>query len=207
MEKKITVIAKNIIAMPTYDFPEFPKFSFVIHTKDLSEPEHVHVFPANGNEKEAKIWLFPVKVEWNRGFSNTELNEAVDAVKKKKNFLARKFRQLKKKAMNPNRTAMATMTSTYTLDEIANMLEDSLVPSNIIKSYDGFWYFRFDKVNGLEPVIELEELKDKFTILFQIVDKNFKNRGWMKRFYFSNRQEMLTIEEKIQDYLDKIEET
>ena len=54
--------------------------------------------------------------------------------------------------------------------------------------------------------IELEELKDKFTILFQIVDKDFKNRGWMKRFYFSNRQELLTIEEKIQDYLGKIEE-
>lgn len=99
------------------------------------------------------------------------------------------------------------MASTYTLDDIANMLEDSLVPSNIIKSYDGFWYFRFDKANGLEPVIELEELKDKFTILFQVVDKHFKNRGWMKRFYFSNKQEMLTIEEKIQDYLDKIEET
>ena len=108
--------------------------------------------------------------------------------------------------MNPNRTAMATMASTYTLDEIANMLEDSLGPSNIIKSYDGFWYFRFDKVNGLEPVIELEESTDKFTILFQIVDKDFKNRGWMKRFYFSNRQELLTIEEKIQGYLGKIEE-
>ena len=110
------------------------------------------------------------------------------------------------KAMNPNRTAMTTMTSIYALDDIANMLEDSLVPSNIIKSYDGFWYFRFDKVNGLEPVIELEELKDKFTILFQVVDKDFKNRGWMKRFYFSNRQELLAIEAKIKDYLGKIEE-
>ena len=110
------------------------------------------------------------------------------------------------KAMNPNRTAMTTMTSAYTLDDIANMLEESLAPSNIIKSYDGFWYFRFDRVNGLEPVIELEELKDKFTILFQIVDKDFKNRGWMKRFYFSNRQELLAIEAKIQDYLGKIEE-
>ena len=67
-------------------------------------------------------------------------------------------------------------------------------------------YFRFDRVNGLEPVIELEELKDKFTILFQIVDKDFKNRGWMKRFYFSNRQELLAIEAKIKDYLGKIEE-
>ena len=110
------------------------------------------------------------------------------------------------KAMNPNRTAMTTMTSAYTLDDIANMLEESLAPSNIIKSYDGFWYFRFDRVNGLEPVIELEELKDKFTILFQVVDKDFKNRGWMKRFYFSNRQELLAIEAKIKDYLGKIEE-
>lgn len=77
------------------------------------------------------------------------------------------------KAMNPNGTAMATMTSAYALDDVANMLEDSLVPSNIIKSYDGFWYFRFDRANGLEPVIELEELKDKFTVLFQVVDKKF----------------------------------
>ena len=121
-------------------------------------------------------------------------------------FSCKKISSIEEKAMNPNRTAMATMTSAYALDDIANMLEDSLAPSNIIKSYDGFWYFRFDRVNGLEPVIELEELKDKFTILFQIVDKDFKNRGWMKRFYFSNRQELLTIEAKIQDYLDKIEE-
>ena len=124
----------------------------------------------------------------------------------KKNFLARNFLSIEEKAMNPNRTAITTMTSAYTLDDIANMLEESLAPSNIIKSYDGFWYFRFDRVNGLEPVIELEELKDKFTILFQIVDKDFKNRGWMKRFYFSNRQELLAIEAKIKDYLGKIEE-
>lgn len=51
--------------------------------------------------------------------------------------------------MNPNETAMVAMTSAYALDDIANMLEDSLAPSNIIKSYDGFWYFRFDRVNGL----------------------------------------------------------
>ena len=124
----------------------------------------------------------------------------------KEEFSCKKFLSIEEKAMNPNRTAMAAMTSAYTLDDIANMLEDSLAPSNIIKSYDGFWYFRFDRVNGLEPVIELEELKDKFTILFQIVDKDFKNRGWMKRFYFSNRQELLTIEAKIQYYLGKIEE-
>lgn len=124
----------------------------------------------------------------------------------KEEFSCKKFLSIEEKAMNPNRTAMATMASAYTLDEIANMLEDSLVPSNTIKSYDGFWYFRFDRVNGLEPVIELEELEDKFTILFQIVDKDFKNRGWMKRFYFGNIQELLTIEAKIQDYLGKIEE-
>ena len=124
----------------------------------------------------------------------------------KEEFSCKKFLSIEEKAMNPNRTAMAAMTSAYTLDDIANMLEDSLAPSNIIKSYDGFWYFRFDRVNGLEPVIELEELKDKFTVLFQIVDKDFKNRGLMKRFYFNNRQELLTIEAKVQDYLGKIEE-
>lgn len=124
----------------------------------------------------------------------------------KEEFSCKKFLSIEEKAMNPNETAMVAMTSAYTLDDIANMLEDSLVPSNTIKSYDGFWYFRFDRVNGLEPVIELEELEDKFTILFQIVDKDFKNRGWMKRFYFGNIQELLTIEAKIQDYLGKIEE-
>ena len=40
----------------------------------------------------------------------------------KKNFLARNFCQLKKKAMNPNGTVMATMTSAYALDDVANML-------------------------------------------------------------------------------------
>ena len=54
----------------------------------------------------------------------------------KNNFLARNFCQLKKKAMNPNGTVMATMTSAYALDDVANMLKDSFVPSNIIKSDD-----------------------------------------------------------------------
>ena len=36
-------------------------------------------------------------------------------------FSCKKFLSIEEKAMNPNRTAMATMTSAYTLDDIAKL--------------------------------------------------------------------------------------
>lgn len=204
--REILKIAKSMVAMSTYTFREIPKFCFVIHSSDLSEPEHVHVLPPKGKDKEAKIWLFPVKVEWNKGFSDTELNEALEAVKMKRNWLARKFRQLKKEAMKPIRNARQEAETLESLDDFERVLEHSLVPSETMKSQDGFWYFRFDEVDGLEPLIELEELNGGYTLLFQVLDQEFKNRGWMKRFNFRDEQELMKIEEELHGHLDELEE-
>ena len=201
--KELLRIARMVVAMPTYTFSDISKFCFVIHSNDISEPEHVHVLPRRGNDKEAKVWLFPVKSEWNRGFSEPELNEVLEAVKMKRNYLARKFRQLRKKARHPNRHARVCQFPD-TLDGFEKMLEDSLVPSEVMKSHDDFWYFRFDEVDGLEPLIELEELEDGYTLLFQVLDNDFKNRGWMKRYDFQDIQGFRKIEEKLHEYLDEL---
>lgn len=203
--KEIMRIVESLTAMSTYNFPDIPKFRFIIHSKDLSESEHVHVIPPKGKDKEAKIWLFPVKAEWNYGFSEVELNEVLEAVAKKRNWLARKFRQLRRQARNQNKKAEKQISLENSLDDFKEMLEQSLVPSEIMKSYDGFWYFRFDEVNGLEPLIELEELDGNFTLLFQILDNDFKKRGWMKRYHFRNNHELEGIEDEIHGYLDELE--
>lgn len=39
---------------------------------DLSEPEHVHV---RSERREAKYWLQPVELAWNRGYRSHELTE------------------------------------------------------------------------------------------------------------------------------------
>jgi hypothetical protein len=46
-------------------------YKFRFYSSDISEPPHVHVFKAEHN---AKIWLQPVVVEYNRGYNRPELN-------------------------------------------------------------------------------------------------------------------------------------
>jgi hypothetical protein len=57
--------------MPTI-FLDGYKFRF--YSSDLNEPPHMHVIRG---EKEAKVWLEPVAVEYNRGYSQPELNKIV----------------------------------------------------------------------------------------------------------------------------------
>ena len=45
---------------------------FFFYSFDCAEPTHVHV---RRERNEAKFWLQPVVVAWNRGFSPRELNE------------------------------------------------------------------------------------------------------------------------------------
>jgi hypothetical protein len=45
---------------------------FFFYSFHFSEPIHVHVRRENA---EAKFWLQPVALAWNRGFSGRELNE------------------------------------------------------------------------------------------------------------------------------------
>ena len=54
--------------MPTVTIEDF-RFRF--YTSDGNEPPHMHVIRG---EAEAKIWLQPVVVEYNRRYSTSELN-------------------------------------------------------------------------------------------------------------------------------------
>ena len=45
---------------------------FFFYSFDCGEPIHVHV---RRERREAKFWIDPVAVAWNRGFSARELNE------------------------------------------------------------------------------------------------------------------------------------
>jgi len=47
-------------------------YSFRFYSSDGDEPRHIHVY-ARGHQ--AKFWLQPVQLAWNRGFRPSELNE------------------------------------------------------------------------------------------------------------------------------------
>ena len=54
--------------MPTI---QIERYKFRFYSSDIGEPPHVHVIDA---EKVAKIWLRPVSMEYNRGYSTAEMN-------------------------------------------------------------------------------------------------------------------------------------
>ncbi len=49
-------------------------YKFRFYSSDRFEPPHAHVFRG---EQEAKIWLQPVRVEYNRGYNGPELNRVL----------------------------------------------------------------------------------------------------------------------------------
>jgi hypothetical protein len=55
--------------MPT---TQIGKYRFRFYSSDRFEPPHVHVIY---NEHQAKIWLHPVAIAYNRGYNPTELNQ------------------------------------------------------------------------------------------------------------------------------------
>ena len=58
--------------MPTI-YREGP-YRFAFYVSDWNEPPHLHVFRDRSN---AKVWLDPVRLQWNRGFSDVEINRIV----------------------------------------------------------------------------------------------------------------------------------
>jgi len=71
--------------MPTI-FIEGYKFRF--YSSDINEPPHVHVIRG---EKEAKIWLLPVVVEYNRGYNQAERNRILKMTRQNQNELLEKW--------------------------------------------------------------------------------------------------------------------
>ncbi len=57
--------------MPTI---EIAGYKFRFYSSDINEPPHVHVIR---DEHEAKVWLRPVKVAYNRGYIDAKLNRIV----------------------------------------------------------------------------------------------------------------------------------
>ena len=47
---------------------------FRFYSSDVHEPPHVHVIH---DDNEAKIWLEPVHLEYNRGYNRAELNRVL----------------------------------------------------------------------------------------------------------------------------------
>ncbi|MBI3406905.1 MAG: DUF4160 domain-containing protein [Planctomycetes bacterium] len=52
-------------------------YRFFFYSGDRAEPPHVHV---ERDECEAKLWLDPIRLERNRGFTRKELNRIEDLV-------------------------------------------------------------------------------------------------------------------------------
>ena len=55
--------------MPTI---EIGGYKFRFYSSDLNEPPHMHVIR---DGKEAKVWLQPIEVEYNRGYNKAKMNQ------------------------------------------------------------------------------------------------------------------------------------
>jgi len=64
-------ISGRIVERRTMPTIEIRGYKFRFYSSDVNEPPHVHVLR---DGKEAKIWLQPVVVEYNRGYNQTKLN-------------------------------------------------------------------------------------------------------------------------------------
>jgi hypothetical protein len=62
--------------MPTI---QIERYKFRFYSSDISEPPHVHVYDGN---KETKIWLQPIEVEYNRGYNAANLNYILKLTRK-----------------------------------------------------------------------------------------------------------------------------
>jgi hypothetical protein len=49
-------------------------YKFRFYSSDVHEPSHVHVIH---DDNEAKIWLDPIQLEYNRGYNRAELNRVL----------------------------------------------------------------------------------------------------------------------------------
>ena len=49
-------------------------YRFRFYSSDVHEPPHVHVIH---DDNEAKIWLEPIQLEYNRGYNRAELNRVL----------------------------------------------------------------------------------------------------------------------------------
>jgi hypothetical protein len=63
---------------PTIPIRGAESYAFRFYSSDILEPPHVHV---SRGRKKAKIWLRTLKVEWNHGYRQPELNKVLKLVR------------------------------------------------------------------------------------------------------------------------------
>jgi hypothetical protein len=59
-------------------------YKFRFYSSDIDEPPHIHVIR---DEKQAKIWLETVRLEYNRSYNQRELNQIVRLVEQNRERL------------------------------------------------------------------------------------------------------------------------
>jgi len=61
-------------------------YRLFFYSNDAAEPAHIHVEREN---RRAKFWLEPVRLEWNRGFSRHEIGDVRRVVQDQREELLR----------------------------------------------------------------------------------------------------------------------
>jgi hypothetical protein len=65
-------------------------YRFMFFASDKGEPPHVHV---KRDDLQVKVWLDPVRVAYNAGFAEHELNRIIGLTERHREFLLRKWHE------------------------------------------------------------------------------------------------------------------
>jgi hypothetical protein len=65
-------------------------YRFFFYAGDRNEPPHVHV---ERDEREAKFWLEPVRLEWSRGFPRHEINRIQQTIEANQQTLLERWHE------------------------------------------------------------------------------------------------------------------
>ncbi|MDE3089149.1 MAG: DUF4160 domain-containing protein [Chloroflexota bacterium] len=66
-------------------------YRFFFYSGDRDEPPHIHV---EREKNKTKFWLDPVRLEYSRGFSQTEINRIRRRVEENKEFFLRRWNEV-----------------------------------------------------------------------------------------------------------------
>jgi hypothetical protein len=65
-------------------------YRFFFYSADRGEPSHVHV---ERDDSVAKFWIGPVRLEWSRGFTRTELRRIEAIIEENELLLVREWNE------------------------------------------------------------------------------------------------------------------
>jgi hypothetical protein len=74
--------------MPTAD--TIGPYRFFFYSSDRDEPLHIHV---EREKNKAKFWLDPIRLEYSRGFGQTEINRIRRLVEENQEFFLRRWNE------------------------------------------------------------------------------------------------------------------